>query len=182
MKVVVPFAEGFEEIEAITVVDVLRRTDLDVVTVYLEKNPVQGSHNISVLTDMSIQDIKSADFECIALPGGMPGSENLKKNNTVLNLLNQIYSIGGVIAAICAAPIALSQAGLLQGKKVTCYPGFEDMMKGAHLIDEPVVSDGNVITAKGAGCAIPFALKIVEQLQGMEAMINLKERMQVYWM
>ena len=182
MKVIVPFAEGFEEIEAVTIVDVLRRADIDVTTAYIDKNPVTGSHNIPVMADKSLSELTPAEFNCIILPGGMPGSINLNNSDTVLSFIENINSKGGYTAAICAAPMVLGNAGLLQGKDATCYPGFEGEMNGANPKDKPVVVDGSVVTGRGAGCAIPFSLELVGLLKGKETMMDIKDRLQVYWM
>lgn len=182
MKVIVPFAEGFEEIEAITIVDILRRADINVTTAYLKKNPVAGSHGISVKADSNIKDLNMVDYNCIVLPGGMPGSENLKVNDAVLSYIKHIYSKGGHVAAICAAPIVLGQAGVLYGKDVTCFPGYEGELVDAHYIEKPVVVDGSVITGRGAGCAIPFALEIVGIIKGEDTREEIKNNLQVYWM
>lgn len=182
MKILVPLAQGFEEIEAVTIIDVLRRADLDVTTAHVGGNPVCGSHNIKVTADTNISAIKADDFGCIVLPGGMPGSTNLKNSSAVISLLKNIYSGGGYIAAICAAPIVLGHAGLLHGKKATCYPGNESQLTGATIVNEPVVIDGKIITGKGPGCAIPFALELVGILKNHDKKIKLKNAMQVYWM
>jgi 4-methyl-5(b-hydroxyethyl)-thiazole monophosphate biosynthesis len=182
MKAIVPIAEGFEEIEAITIVDILRRADIDVTTASLNKNPVKGSHGIPVKADSIIKELDMVDFNCIVLPGGMPGSENLKMNDTVLSFIKHIYSKGGYIAAICAAPIVLGQAGVLYGKNVTCFPGYEGELIDANYIEKPVVVDGSVITGRGVGCAIPFALEIVSIIKGNEIREEIKNNLQVYWM
>ncbi len=181
MKVLVPLAEGFEEIEAVTIVDVLRRTDIDVITVYLDNNPVIGAHDIPVTADKGIHEINSDDIDSIILPGGMPGSENLKNSKTIIDIVKKIYSKEKLVAAICAAPIVLGHAGILHGKKATCYPGFEKEIKGAYCVDKPVVTDGNIITGSAAGSALPFALEIVKNLKGEDFMTSLKEMMQVNW-
>lgn len=181
MKVLVPLAEGFEEIEAISIIDVLRRAEIDVTTAYLEKNPVKGSHNISVLADKPINDCNANQFDAMILPGGMPGSENLKQNAQVIELLKAIHSKGKLVGAICAAPMVLGHAGILKNKKATCYPGFENQLIGATLVDKPVVVDEKVITGRGAGCAIPFALEIVGILKGESLKNTLKNNLQVYW-
>lgn len=181
MKVIVPLAQGFEEIEAITIVDVLRRADIDVTTLFLDKNPVVGSHNITVFADNNINEIDHEHIESIILPGGMPGSKNLKESNTIISLIKQVSLKNGLIGAICAAPMVLGHAGILQGRDATCYPGFEHEMKGANPVDKPVVIDSNIITSKGPGSAIPFALEIVERLKGSEMKSELKKKMQVYW-
>ena len=182
MKVIVPLAEGFEEIEAVTIVDVLRRADIDVTTVYLDNNPVPGSHGISVWADSGIDEIDPVDFNCIVLPGGMPGSENLRNSDTVLSLVKHVYSKGGYVGAICAAPIVLGKAEVIFGKEATCYPGFEGELEGASCVDKPVVVDGTVITGRGPGCAVPFALELVGLIKGKDLSSELKDSMQVYWM
>lgn len=117
MNVLVPLAEGFEEIEAVTIIDVLRRADIKVTSAYLQENPVTGSHDIIVIADTGIESVKHNKFDAVVLPGGMPGSENLKKNGTLLQIIKTVSSNGGLVAAICAAPIVLGHAGLLKGKK-----------------------------------------------------------------
>lgn len=182
MKILVPFAEGFEEAEGITIVDILRRAQLEVTTAFLGKNPVTGSHGIPVTADKSINELKLVDFQCIILPGGMPGSAHLKENDHVISFIKHIFSTGGTVGALCAAPMVLGHAGILYGKKATCFPGFEGEMEGARFENQPVVVDGTVITGKGMGCAVPFALRFVELFKGKEAAEDIKNRLQVYWM
>ncbi len=182
MSVIVPLAEGFEEIEAVTIIDVLRRAGIGVTSVYLKKNPVIGSHAIAVTADKSIDGIRSSDFDCIVLPGGMPGSSNLKEDSRVLGLVREFAGSGKITAALCAAPLVLGHAGVLAGKRATCFPGFEEQMTGAVAVPDPVVRDGLVITGKGPGCALPFALELVAVLAGAEEARGLSESMQVYWM
>ncbi len=183
MNILVPLAEGFEEIEAVTIIDVLRRADIKVTTAYIDKNPVTGSHDIPVTADIEIKTINESEISGIVLPGGMPGSDNLKKNNKVIELVKKINLNGGLTGAICAAPIVLGHAGLLHGKKATCYPGFEEHLKGAIIVKKgPVVTDGNIITARGPGCAMAFALEIIASVNGEDQMTRLKNSMQVYWM
>ncbi len=179
MKIIVPLAEGFEEIEAVSIIDVLRRANLDVTTAFLKSNPVKGSHNIPVAADKFIGDLKAADFNAIVLPGGQPGSDNLKKNDAVISYIKHIFSKGGVTAAICAAPTVLAHAGVLYGKKVTCFPGYEPDMEGATATGNPVESDGTVITGIGAGCAVIFALELVKKFSGEKAAKELRKIMQV---
>ncbi len=181
MKILVPLAEGFEEIEAITIIDILRRADMTVTTSFLDTNPVIGSHGIPVTADRRLSDLTPSDFKAIILPGGIPGSEHLKNSATVLRFLRQINAAGGLIGAICAAPIVLGHSGLLEGKKAVCYPGCENGLTGAQHIDAPVVRDGNIITARGAGCAIDFTLEIVDSLLGSELKNTLRKNLQVYW-
>lgn len=182
MKILVPLAEGFEEIEAVTILDVLRRAGLDTTSAGLTGNPVRGSHGIPVMADEPLAGLRPDDFGAIVLPGGMPGSDNLKKSDTVISFIQSIYRRGGVTAALCAAPMVLGHAGVLAGKKATCFPGFESEMKGATPTGSPVEVDGTIITARGPGCAIPFALALVEALAGKTMMRELRDAMQVYWL
>ncbi len=179
MKIIVPLAEGFEEIEAVSIVDVLRRAGLEVVTASLESNPVKGSHGIPVVADKIIGGLRSVDFNCIILPGGMPGAENLKKSDAVLSYIKHIFSKGGYVGAICAAPIVLAQAGILYGKRVTSFPGYEPELEGAKSTGAPVEVDGAIITGRGPGCAVQFALEIVRILSGERLMAELRKNMQV---
>ena len=181
MNILVPLAGGFEEIEAVTIIDILRRADIKVITAFLDGNPVTGSHGIPVTADRKLSDLRAEDFGAIILPGGMPGSENLKQSTGVLSLLREIHAAGGLIGAICAAPMVLGHAGLLAGKKAVCYPGYETELKGANVQDSPVVVDGSIITARGAACAIPFALEIVGILGGGNLKDALRTNLQVYW-
>ncbi len=182
MKVIVPFAPGFEEIEGITIVDVLRRAEINVTTVSLGNALVKGAHGIEITTTENISEIDKTDYSCIVLPGGMPGSSNLRDDERVISLIQDIESRNGLICAICAAPIVLAKAGVLTARWVTCYPGFEAELDGAEVINKPVVADSRIITAKGPGCAIPFALEIIKNLKDSETAENLKNDMQVYWM
>lgn len=182
MNVLVPLADGFEEIEAVTIIDVLRRAGVQVTSLYLKKNQVTGSHGITLAADKNIDDIRASDYDCIVLPGGMPGSSNLKEDPRVISLVKEVYQAGKVTAALCAAPMVLGHAGVLNGKRATCFPGFEDHMTGATALPDPVVKDGSIITGKGPGCALPFALELVAALAGREKADSLKENMQVYWM
>ncbi|MCX8124498.1 MAG: DJ-1/PfpI family protein [Spirochaetes bacterium] len=182
MKIIVPLAPGFEEIEAVTIIDVLRRANLDVQSAGLTDTLVTGSHGIALKADTLLHKCNPVDYNCIVLPGGMPGSENLKNNDNVHRFIKHIFSKGGYVAAICAAPIVLGASQILYGKKATCFPGFEHELAGATILNEPVVVDGSIITAKGPGCAIPFALTLVGLFAGKEVQNTLKNTMQVYWM
>jgi 4-methyl-5(b-hydroxyethyl)-thiazole monophosphate biosynthesis len=134
------------------------------------------------MADEPLAGLRPDDFGAIVLPGGMPGSDNLKKSDTVISFIQSIYRRGGVTAALCAAPMVLGHAGVLAGKKATCFPGFESEMKGATPTGSPVEVDGTIITARGPGCAIPFALALVEALAGKTMMRDLRDAMQVYWL
>ena len=160
-------AEGFEEIEAITVVDVLRRAGMDSKTVSITSDrSVTGAHGITVMADMTLGDADFGDAEWLILPGGMPGATNLVSNETVCSLLKEHK---GKIAAICASPgVVLAPLGLLEGRDATCYPGFEDMCKkgGAHMHDVPVMATRDLITGNGPSAAMRFALAIVANSLG----------------
>ena len=182
MKAAVPLVEGFEEIEAVTIIDVLRRAAIETVTLYTDSESVRGSHDITVHADTPFNEVSAADFSAVILPGGMPGSTTLRDKKEIISFIQEIYSGGGYAAAICAAPIALAKAGILQGKKFTCAPGFESQITGAIHQPDPVVADERIITARGASCSIPFALKLVELLKDPETSENLKKSMQTYWM
>ncbi len=178
MKVLIPLAEGFEEIEAVTVIDLLRRADIHAVTAALKKNPVSGTHDILVTADCLLSKVISeiVNFDAIVLPGGMPGSANLKNDPRIINIIKQINKSGGLTAAICAAPIVLSEAKILTGKKFTCYPGYEDEITEGIFTDESVASDGSIITCKGAGLATLFALAIIEFIKDKETAKRIKEQ------
>lgn len=179
MKIIVPLAEGFEEIEAVSIIDTLRRGGLEVITASLHDRVVTGSHGIPVTADKILETDEK--FDGIVLPGGMPGSANLKKDPRIIKLIQEIGKSGGITAAICAAPIVLAEAGILEGKKYTCYPGYENEITGGVHKSEAVIADGKVITGKGAACAIPFALTIVEIIKGKDAAVKLKEQMMAFW-
>jgi 4-methyl-5(b-hydroxyethyl)-thiazole monophosphate biosynthesis len=171
-------AEGFEEIEALTVVDVLRRAQVDIATVSISSDlMVTGAHNISVKTDSLFDDINFDDCAGIVLPGGMPGTRHLGKHEGLKQLILKLNNKNTLIAAICAAPSILGEYGILKGKTACCFTGFEDKLIGANVVYEPVVVDGNVVTSRGAGTAMAFALKLVELLKGKEQSEHLKTSM-----
>lgn len=157
-------ADGFEEIEALTPVDLLRRAKIDVKTVGIGQKTVMGAHNIPVVADMACDEVQ-ADFEGVILPGGLPGTTNLEADPTVQKALCIAAENGKMIAAICAAPSIPGHCGLLQGKQAICYPGFEQELIGAEIAKVSVVRDGNMITAKAAGAATEFALEIIRYLR-----------------
>ena len=159
-------AQGFEEIEALTVVDVMRRAGMPLKTVSItNEHTVTGAHGIPIVADMIIADADVSDAEWLIAPGGMPGSTNLAECETLTNTLKQHYAQNGKIAAICAAPaVVLAPLGILNGKEATCYPGFE--CKGAIMRDTPVVALENIITANGPATALMFALAIVANSMG----------------
>ena len=157
-------ADGFEEIEAIAPIDVMRRGGLNVATAGVGKKDITGSHSITITADMSVDEINTEDVEGIILPGGMPGTLNLQKNEKVIELVRYCYENEILLAAICAAPKVFGVLGLLSGVKATCYPGFEAKLVGAVCKRKDVVSDKNFITAKGAGVTQNFAEAIADKL------------------
>ena len=162
-------ASGFEEIESIVVIDILRRSNMEITIVSIEKQlEVTGSHHITIKTDVIFENVIFENIEWLILPGGMPGTTNLNKHEKLKEIIKKHYEKGGSIAAICAAPLILGDMNLLQGKSATCYPGYESHLKGALLSHEKVVDAGNIVTAKGAGVTIPFDLKIIEKSKGMD--------------
>ncbi len=159
-------AEGFEEIEALTPVDMLRRAGKEIVTVGIGSKTVVGAHGIPVVADMSEEEFSDASPEMIILPGGMPGTLNLDASQTVHTAIDCALASNAYIAAICAAPTVLGKRGLLVGKKATCYPGMEDGLTGAILSEKTVVRDGRIITAAGMGAALAFSLELISALCG----------------
>lgn len=157
-------AQGFEETEAITPIDMLRRCGKEVVTVGVTEKTVAGSHNIPVVCDITIDEAVTDGLEMIVLPGGMPGTKNLAACSRVAELIKHCYENDILIGAICAAPSVLGEMGLLEGRKAVCYPGFENALRGAELLDVPAVRDGRIITARGAGAALEFSYELISAL------------------
>lgn len=164
--VVVPLAPGFEEIEAVTIVDVLRRAGETVAVAGLRPGPCAGSHGVTIETDCSIDDVDPGAVKMVVLPGGMPGAANLRDDPRVVNLLQAAAKSGAYTTAICAAPIVLAKAGLHAGRRITSYPGFGKDLAGATYVDDRVVVDGKVVTSRGPGTALEFALTLVKLLKG----------------
>ena len=168
-KVLMPLAPGFEETEALTVVDILRRAGIEVVLAGLQPGSVEGAHHISVIPDTAIDAVTAGDFDMIVLPGGQPGSDNLNADPRIHALLAEFAATEKLIGAICAAPIVLAAAGLLTGKKATCYPSYADRLHGGIYEESPVVSDGTIITSRGPGTAVKFGIEIAARLAGRQA-------------
>ena len=165
--VYIMLAEGFEEIEALTVVDVVRRAEMETQTVSItHSNDVLGAHGIKVTADSLFTEVNIANSDMVVLPGGMPGALNLRNDTALCAVLRERANNSLPIAAICAAPFILGELGILKGKRATCYPGFEDKLEGATVTGAMVEHDGNVITAKGPAAAMDFALEIAEALAG----------------
>lgn len=167
-RVLVPLAQGCEELEAVTIIDLLRRAGIDVVTASLDENPVRCSRGTVIHADTTLDAVKDEDFDMIVLPGGLPGADHLQQNETVQEILKRLHGAGKYTAAICAAPKALASAGLLDGRKATAYPGSLEKtpLQNTILTTSTVEQDGNVITSRGPGTAMDFALHLVEILEG----------------
>lgn len=169
-------AEGFEEIEALTPLDFVRRADLQIQTVGLSSRWVTGAHHIQVLADCLLEEVKEDDIEMLILPGGMPGTKYLKESVQLQEIIQRAVKQRVPIASICAAPSVLGEKGYLQGMTATCYPGFEESLFGATFVDKKVVVDPPFITARGAGCAMEFAFAIIKTLISEDKAREIAER------
>ncbi len=169
-------ADGFEEIEALCPVDIMRRAGLSVTTVGISKKEIIGSHNITVLADVTDTELTfNEKIDLIFLPGGMPGTKNLDASSAVHKMIDLAIKQNAYIAAICAAPMILGKRGLLNGKSAVCYPGFEEYLIGANIPnDKNIVLDGKIITARGMGVATDFGLALTELLSGNEKADSLR--------
>lgn len=175
MKILVALAEGFEEIEAMNVIDILRRAGIDVVTAGLKEGLVEGAHGVKVLPDTILDSIHQQDFDGMVLPGGAPGFINLGKDERILKMAREMNQAKKYVAAICAAPSVLIKAGVLQGRKATVHPsGVEEVKSCAQFSSDRVVVDGNIITSRSPGTAMEFALKLVEVFVGKKKMEQVK--------
>jgi len=174
---VVLLAEGFEELEAISIVDVLRRAGVEVMLAGLVPGPVKSVHEVVIQSDGVIDEIDEAAFDAIVLPGGTPGAKRLREDQRVLSMLRRFHEAGKWTCAVCAAPTALEAAGVLKGKRATSYPG--NALPSANYVEERVVVDGNLITSRGPGTAVDFALEIAGKLAGQEAARKTRQAMLV---
>ncbi len=167
-KVALFLAEGFEEIEALGTVDILRRAEIPVETVSITNDKeVSGAHYIKVTADKTFDELDFSSIDMIVLPGGMPGAKNLNEHEELKKHIEDFVKNDKLVAAICAAPLVLGGMNLLDGKRATCYPGFEPELIGAKITNENVTVDGNIITGKGPGLVFDFALQIVETVAGI---------------
>lgn len=157
-------AEGFEEVEALCPLDIIRRAGVEIVTVGIGGKNVKGAHGITVVADITDEEFVGKDIDMVILPGGMPGTLNLSASDTCMSAVKKAYESNKYVAAICAAPSILGSLGMLEGKNAVCYPGFEDALAGAAVLTDGVCVDGNIITAAGMGVALEFGLKLVELL------------------
>lgn len=180
-RILVPLAQGFEEIEAVAIVDVLRRAGLEVTTAGLEPGPVEGSHGIALLPDAALGELDLERFTAVVLPGGMPGTRHLMADQRVLGLVRRLGAEGLTTAAICAAPLVLARAGVLGRSPVTSHPSVRAELAGATVRAEPrVISSGSIVTSQGPGTAIEFALALVERFAGAAKARELEQGMLVH--
>lgn len=169
-RVLIPLAQGCEELEAVTIIDLLRRAGIQVLAAGLDNQPVTASRGVVLIPDTDLEQVLDDDFDMIVLPGGLPGADNLDQDPRIHTLLQRMREQGKYTAAICAAPKVLANAGLLADKQATSYPGFIDAMDlpSTRVLEQAVVIDGKVITSRGPGTAMDFALTLIEQLAGTE--------------
>ena len=169
-------ADGCEEIEGLTVVDIMRRAGIEIVMISISgKKEVTSSHKVTFLADATKDEVDFAKLDGIVLPGGMPGTLNLGADETVTRVVREFAAAGKLVAAICAAPSVLGQEGVLKGMRATCHPGFEEKLIGATPLEDEVVVDGNVITSRAPGTAIPFAIALAELLTDEQTAAALTE-------
>lgn len=168
VTVLVPLAQGCEELEAVTIIDLLRRAGINVVTAGLDGNPVRASRGVMLVPDTELDTALERNYDMVVLPGGAGGANNLKNDTRINELLKAMADSGRFTAAICAAPKVLAASGVLDGRQATCYPGHidRDNPQQIRLSDDPVVVDGKVITSRGPGTAMDFALTLIETLAG----------------
>ncbi|MBE6620889.1 MAG: DJ-1/PfpI family protein [Ruminococcaceae bacterium] len=176
--VILFLADGFEEIEALTPLDLLRRAGVETVTVGLGGREIRGSHGITVLADTDTEHMPTGPIDMVILPGGMPGAANLDASVVVADTLSRAAQSNAYLAAICAAPMVLGHKGYLAGKRATCFPGFEEELLGATVVPDGVVRDGHIITARGMGVALDFGLTLVAALKGEEVAASLRAAVQ----
>ncbi len=167
-RVLVPLAQGCEELEAVTIIDLLRRADIEVVTASLDDEIVVASRGVRLIADTPLDEVIDDDFDMVVLPGGLPGADHLDSDERIHQLLKRMHQQGKYTAAICAAPKVLANAGMLEDKQATSYPGFIDKMNlpRTQVLEKPVVTDDKVITSRGPGTAMDFALELIEKLAG----------------
>jgi 4-methyl-5(b-hydroxyethyl)-thiazole monophosphate biosynthesis len=167
-RVLVPLAAGCEEMEAVTIIDILRRAGIEVVAAGLEEGPVTGSRGTRILPDMTLDDALHSEFDMVVLPGGLPGSDHLAADQRLTRLLKRMNESGRFVGAVCAAPKVLARCGILKGRKATAFPGVLQAESHPDISSDPVTRDGTVITSRSAGTAMDFALALTEILAGRE--------------
>ena len=167
-RVLVPLAQGCEELEAVTIIDILRRAGIEVVSAGLENGPVTASRGVRLLPDKTLDEALRQDYDMVALPGGLPGSDHLGDDERITGLLRTMNESGRFVGAVCAAPKVLARSGLLKGKKATAFPGVLQAEKHPDITGDAVTRDGTVITSRSVGTVMDFALAIIEALQGRD--------------
>ena len=174
-RVLVPLAQGCEDMEAVTIIDILRRAGIEVVVAGLDEGLITGSRGVRFQPDMTLDEALSHDYDMVALPGGLPGSDHLAGDSRLNGLLRRMNESGRFVGAVCAAPKVLARAGVLDGKKATAYPGVLQAESHPDITGDAVTRDGTVITSRSAGTALDFALEIVAALAGREARITVED-------
>lgn len=179
-RVLVPLAEGFEELEAVTIIDLLRRAGVEVVTAGLAEGYVTGSRATTLLPDTTLEAVQDQEFDMVVLPGGLPGADHLNADLRVHGILKRLAAGGKYTAAICAGPKVLAASGLLAGRRATGFPGVLEALAvpDIRLSEEPVVRDGTVVTSRGPGTAMDFALELVELLAGRQRRDEVEAKLQ----
>lgn len=167
-RVLVPLATGCEELEAVTIIDLLRRAGIEVVVAGLSDGVIKASRGVRLLPDMGLDEALKLDFDMVALPGGLPGSDHLANDPRIVQLLQSMHASGRLVGAVCAAPKALARSGVLDGKLATAYPGVLQAERHPNISGEAVTRDGQVITGRSAGTVMDFALELIEALAGQE--------------
>jgi 4-methyl-5(b-hydroxyethyl)-thiazole monophosphate biosynthesis len=167
-RVLVPLAQGCEELEAVTIIDILRRAGIEVVSAGLENGPVTASRGVRLIPDKTLDEALEQDYDMVALPGGLPGSDHLADDERITDLLRTMNESGRFVGAVCAAPKVLARNGLLKGKKATAFPGVLQAEKHPDITGNAVTRDGTVITSRSVGTVMDFALAIIEALQGRD--------------
>ncbi len=178
-RVALLLAPGYEELEAVTVVDILRRAEIECDIIGVQDGPIPSARNVKILPDRLLDDILDETYDIVVLPGGIEGTENLSKDERVVALLTRQLESGKRVAAICAAPTVLERHDLVTGRTITCHPISRTAIKKANLTDDKVAEDGLIITSQGPGTAMEFALKLVEVLAGKDKVTQLKEALLV---
>lgn len=177
-RVLVPLAQGCEELEAVTIIDLLRRADIEVITAGLENGPVTGSRGVNLLPDMTLEEALRLDYDMVALPGGIPGSDHLAADGRLTELLQRMHDSGRFVAAVCAAPKVLARLGILADKQATAFPGVLQAELHPDITGKAVTRDGHVITSRSVGTVMDFALALVEALLGHENRVSLEQTLQ----
>lgn len=178
-KVLIPLAQGCEELEAVTIIDLLTRAGIEVISAGLDDQPVKCSRNTVIIPTTTLDNVLTDEFDLIVLPGGLPGADHLKNDQRIIQLLQKQSEQNKLVGAICAAPRALAKAGLLDNKSVTCFPSAlsNENLSNTRITDSAIEIDGNIITSRGPGTAMDFALELIELLSGEKVKINVSKQM-----